>query len=658
MDGETLTQRQILLKAMEERPSDPWPKGDGHVVLAEPGSPREAKAYHEPGGLFSPAPGSFGVSFWTLDGNGRRIIAAEELPAEKIEQSFVWNEEGAPPSILTKTHEYSCRWTYKGPGRWHCELKPSKDSRTAVYVRSAGPAGGPIERLDWDGRRLLVNRRWSLKFKGHESLKALLGDEGKGKLGGETGIPSIDSPDGWACARVEAGGNALEIEIRDWEEPGFKTPLSFKSVKSGLRLELPSGDFVSSLEAQAAHLLMGFVGRQTRPGEPTNYPLEWERDGAYAVAAMARAGQIETAKELCERFAENDFFGGFGAEGDAPGSAINAIVETALASGDVEFQREVWPHIKRKAAIIREMAEAKEVIRKPWTGPIVPIHRGKGIIPVICEAAKDGLIQGTMDNHFPVLYVNAISSRGLAQAAKLAKRLGEKGEALEFAALSAKLKSAWRANFGRAELSNERTFISAVWPTWTGSPEDVAFRAALQSRWDKDRAGTARPKPPLWTYFSVAEAHQWLLLGEPEKAWEVLRYFWARQSSPGLYSCWEGDGEENSFALWEGIRGWAKPKCVTPHYWTAAETLLLQLDMLAYVDESKEEPELVVGAGIPESWAKEDLSVDGLRSSFGEIAWSWSKGRLKASLRGGRKLEVRAGRAFGAKPEIETEFMA
>ena len=60
--GAGLSQREIVKRAMGQRPEDPWPRGWGHVVLASPGSQQPAKGYHEPGGSFSPAAGSFGVS--------------------------------------------------------------------------------------------------------------------------------------------------------------------------------------------------------------------------------------------------------------------------------------------------------------------------------------------------------------------------------------------------------------------------------------------------------------------------------------------------------------------------------------------------------------------------------------------------------------------
>ena len=57
---------------MAARPSDPWPRGRGHVLLAFPGTREEDKGYHEPGGSFSPGVRSFGLAHVEVD----RVVAA------------------------------------------------------------------------------------------------------------------------------------------------------------------------------------------------------------------------------------------------------------------------------------------------------------------------------------------------------------------------------------------------------------------------------------------------------------------------------------------------------------------------------------------------------------------------------------------------------
>jgi hypothetical protein len=659
MQGAALTQRQIVLDAMSQRPADPWPRWQGHVVLGIPGSPRSQKAYHEPGGGFSPSPGSFGVSL-TLGGPSRsRIVTGDEVPVADIRQRYVWAADNGVPAIETLAPQYGCRWSMAADDVWMCawwRLPGAANSRIGLLIRSVGPAGGPVEHLDWDGRQLIVNHRWVVCFPGAEVRVHLGNEQTPGWLTLEIEATSVQAPDGWGFARVEFAGESGQVTIRD-TAPFFASPLTFTRVKSALELDLPDAAFASSLEAQAANLLMGFVGRQTCPGEPTNYPLAWERDGAYSVVAMARCGQVATAKQLAVYFADNDFFGGFGAEGDAPGSAINVLATVALVSGDVQFQKWCWPHVKRKLAYIEEMLRATEVIRKAWIGPLVPHLRGTDAPPVICQPARDGLIIGNMDGHFPALYINAMSYRGLRQAMRLAGALGVQNEVGHLPEMAERLRAGWEANLSVKEFQNERTYMTGLWPTWITQPAYEPYRSGLQQRWEGEHQQGQYPTRPLWTYFTVAEAHQWLFLDRPDNVWKTLRYFWDNQCSPGLYTYWEGEKEENSFDLWPHLRGWVAPKHVTPHYWTAAEMLLLQVDMLGYVAESGPEPVVLVGGGVPATWRSRPMRVSGLPTIVGVVGWEYDGRELHVTLRGKRPYPVRAGAGFGADVRVSAEHI-
>ncbi len=83
-------QREIVQRAAARRPDDPWPRGLAHVVLAIPGSQQPEKSYHEPGGSFSPAVGSFGVSIWVRDSAGNLKTSSDALPMNQIQQRFSW----------------------------------------------------------------------------------------------------------------------------------------------------------------------------------------------------------------------------------------------------------------------------------------------------------------------------------------------------------------------------------------------------------------------------------------------------------------------------------------------------------------------------------------------------------------------------------------
>jgi len=185
----------------------------------------------------------------------------------------------------------------------------------------------------------------------------------------------------------------------------------------------------------------------------------------------------------------------------------------------------------------------------------------------------------------------------------------------------------------------------------------VSDRDAYQGKLEARRAASHDEQDlikgrPSWTYFNLAEAHQWLPLGQPAKVWNDLRWFWNNQTSPGLYTWWEGSGEENTFHRWEQARGWVTPPHVTPHYWTAAEMLLLQLDMLAYVEPGDGKPVLVIGAGVPAAWLDKAVSVEDLPTRLGKVDWSWEKGKLTVKLRD-FKGEVRLGPAFPSSTKLK-----
>ena len=636
--------REIVKRAMQERPGDPWPRGLAHVVLATPGSQQPEKAYHEPGGSFSPAAGSFGVSIWVRDATGTLKTTSDALPMSQIHQRFCWPDPQGVPVINTSTPHYDVTWAYGAPGNAALELTSRGESheRLELVIRSVGPAGGPINKIDWNGTQLRINDSWTITI-APQPKAVWIGHEGDPDWTNQrTPARSWTGPDGWGCARIElAASRTYKVTLRNSVLPQ-PNPLHCPAVRAKLTLELPDARFADCLHAQVAHLLMGLLDRRTPPGEPTNYPLAWQRDGVAVVAGLVRAGQTEVARQLAEYFAENDFFGGFGAEGDAPGQGLRVLHDVAIRLQDPAFDLWLWPHVQRKADLILKMAATDKPLRMPYVGPIVPLHRNRNDLDLVCEPSRDGLIAGRMDFGRRSSYITAVSCSGLRGASALARRLNHDEQALLWQSTADHLQQAWLKT---TQWNEQRTYISGLWPTWIAAPQKSVYREHL--------AQFSNPKifEP-WTYFCAAVGHQWVFLDEPDRVWETLDWFWNKQTSPGLYTWWEGTGEENTFHLWENIRGWVEPPCVTPHYWTAGEMLALQVDMLAYVDESQSEPELVVGGGIPAAWISKPMRIAGLPTSAGVVDWTWKDGKACVTIHG-NPIKVRLGAAFGSAVKLE-----
>lgn len=644
-------ERAQIRDAMIDRSGDFWPRDEGHVPLGV-GLDEAAKAYVEPGGSFSPSVGSFGVSFWVRDVAGAVLRTSDTTPVDHTRSRFLSDGSG----VESETPDYVVRWSRGGSGRWDMRLTPK--ARVEVAIRSVGPAGGPLTTIRRDGDALVLADRWRIESHGLEI--ATIGVEERGWTEPSRGEPAAEArePDGWTYAflRLSAGVSEARLSIVDAEaapnDAPTTGPLLAGGVSSGLVLDLPDSRFQESIDAQVAQILHGVVGDELRPGDPVNYPLAWQRDAAVQVVALVRAGRADAARVLVRHLAEQDYYGGFGAETDAPGLSLWAIAETARAVDDPAFEAAMAEHVSRKAedilAFIDPEAEVRRDYLGPLTRPVADLDAHGVAVP-----SEDGLIHGRMDWHDPYLSLTAISLHGLQEAAFLASRRGDAADAERWSAAAEALHATWREHADDPEMNNERTGVVGLSPTFVaaGLPE---FEAALERRWaeTRDETGGFRERP-LWTYFDIAHARQWAALGRPDRAWATLEYFWASALHPGLYTLWESDHEEGQIGFWRSVRGWSRPKHVTPHYWSSAEMILLQTEMLAAADRTPGAEAIVIGAGVPPEWLSQSMSAQGLITELGRVDWRWEDSVMR--VRAPEGVALRLGPAFPEEARIVVE---
>lgn len=614
------TERQRYIQTKKLFPQADWPKETGHVILSLPGSKLVEKGYHEPGGSFSPGFGSFGISIALFDDAGKLVTSSNSIKEERFTQQI----DHTNNALITLSSTYHAQWMTKSDGSYTLNVskKEKTNSRLAIRVTSAGPSGNAIKSISMDNGNLIVNDKHKLKFS--NPVEAILFDD-------ERVQPDLNNmkkdfqafnEDGYIGMTVLIGSESVSLNVSCITcKPNKYLITTQQKVKVKVKSNEPSFD--ESIQAQIFHLKGSIVDNQTRPGDPGNYPLNWLRDGAFIVAALARSGELELSRNLIEEFAQKDFFGGFGSEADAPGLSIWAIYEVAIRS-DENYQREIWPDIERKANLILEMLYSKNNLVKEFLGPVVPTIRDKkySYLTGFTTPSKNGLITGKMDNHYPIFYVNAVSYLGLKKAAIMALTLGYEKNHKLYENEASKLKVSWEEQLAtHPDNKNQRTRISGIYPSNIVSNSTHTYQALLEDNWNAWFANDDRQSK--WTYFDVAEAHQWLHLGEEKKVWSVLNWFWNHQSSKGLYTWWEGDKEENSFELWPNVRGWSNPDNVTPHYWTAAEMLLLQLNMLVYESGELESPTITLGLGLSVDMLQSKVEVSGINTIHGKISWLW-----------------------------------
>jgi hypothetical protein len=593
------TPQQQVQSQMRTRPADPWLRNAGHIILATPGSRAEEKAYYEPGGSFSPVAGSFGVSIWMVDKDGNLKATSDSIPLDKIGQQFTDLSRKQPPGLLAKTEFYQAAWSQTKPGTWQLTLNTPANSTTrpVLMIRSVGPAGGAVNSLNWNGQRLLINDRWSLKPSA-TPVKVHLGSETlPGWIKESSSSTEWKDQRGWGYGRLElTPGQTWNIELANFTPA--PTNLNPAKISSDLVLQLPDSQFAESLNAQVTHLLMGLVGNRTRPGDPLNYSLPYLREGAYQMVALARAGQLDVAKQLSGYFAETDFINGIHPEAEIPALGIWALTAVAEQLNQPEYDRSLWPSIQRKAELIVDMLSTNR--------PGYPVVEQSQVpFSEYPDFLKMDLIAGKMDNVPGLITLDPSASimsyRALLDAAALAARVNQPAAAKRWRSEAERLQAAWGKAFERTFADKLETYTRSLWPSGIAAGNQKEVTQGLERRWSEAHDANGALRQPVVPHLNLAETHQWLLLGESDRVWNTLKWFWQHQASPGLYTWWTdnpkpGDAPR-SFSQWQWFRGWVNPPHVTPHYWTTAEMLLLQLDMLAYVNQAASEPTLVIGAG-------------------------------------------------------------
>ena len=653
VNDDTVLDHVGMLPMKRQYPNWIWNRSDSHVILGVPGSPETFKTVVEPGNSFSPGFRSYGVSSWvTVDG---KLYAPEELAATSLNWRYrdgylpvlesVWR---AGPievrsRLFTEGDVASRRiQTYFTVDLVNTSSEPIEVTLHLV-VRSFGATGGPITALEFDGRDVLVNEAVALTFDTEPDVTRAVASEGGVDIstvlrdGSPPSSSSAVDALGWASGsadfilRLAPGETATRRATAflhsgdaalDWLHRRRGLPFEGGDVEAfltrwrqllPLSFDLPDKRFGEAMLAQIAYLAMSTVGLEPRIS-PISYPLWWLRDGSYVLVALEKGGFREWVDKAIRNVAMREPFGGFGAEGDGASQLIWLISEHYLMTGDLDFLRDNFPHIQRNADLLFRMRRATAPVfgRTEIRTPEMMLQAQADLM---AAPAKDDLIMGRMDWHFPRFWINGWAYFALTRAALCAEALGLDGEGYrrEAAEILEALNKLKPAEFG----DDERDFNSAFWPTAWASPDDEIITERFGHFWDTVRfpGGTHSPERE-WTYFEAGQAHNQMILGDRDRTWVSIEYFLSTHTAPGLYTYHEGIGDENTSLQWQRSRGWDTIRHVTPHGWTSAELFLLLRDALI-----RELPggALAVGTGIPDRWLDEDFSVRGLPSHFGLV---------------------------------------
>jgi len=658
---------------LHEHPEWLPPRSDVRVFLGEPGAPEATKTTVEPGNVFSPGMMTFGVTWWLRFTDTGNFFATETASLEALNWSY---EEGYLPVIHCRVNTHGIHILHSlfqdGTAeersesvcaRLILENHSSKPRSVQVFIalRSLGPAGGEVRQLavGADGCSLWNPKRNDPLLGASQKPGAIgcgVGDPTVSARHGQvpearqvqddegwcfgllrydvhlapgepwevaydcpqqTAGPAWEALSGTASPHPEAFTDRMKMQMQVWRE-------RFR----GIELEVPDEDFRNAFFAGVQHMLTATVGEQPRIAA-LSYPLPWLRDSVFIVRCFDLAGFHVHARGASDFIGRNDFFGGFGAEGDAPGEGLWALVQHYRITRDREWLASIYPAILRKVDWIKRMRRAEKPIQVLQDAPTLAFTHAQRTSGVICLPAKDGIIQGTMDFgvDYSLGWVNHWAICGLREAAHAADVLGYPEDADAFRVEANDLQTALRqyAMSHPAFLTYERTTNSLLWPTRAWADDFETIREPFDEWWRKNRGDGINFQPePYWLYFEESQAHNALLIGSRERAWQAVDYRLRHQDLPGLYGWREGGsgvGTENAtrgVTLIPFLRGCQKFDSITPHGWSQAEMWLLQRAML--VEEW--EDGLLLFAGIPQHWLQPDarIAFHGFPTWYGKVS--------------------------------------
>jgi hypothetical protein len=449
------------IEALATHPDWVAPRSDKRVFLGQPGAPEATKTTVEPGNAFSPGMLTFGVTWWLRFPDRGEFFATEEAPLDSLRWRF---EDGFLPVVV-------CEATVDGLAVRHSlfqdgdasarseaicgeiELTAAAPTRVELFVslRSLGPTGGLVSELAAgdDGASLLLPSR---------GLVVLAADRRADAAGCGVGDPSplarvgevpptlqVADPDGWCYGVLRydvslAAGEAWRLRFDcpqqtygnlEDELPGsaIAAPEAFEVRRDAhlvtwrdrlerVALDVPDRAFRDAFFAGLQHMLVATVGDQPRIA-PLAYPLPWLRDSVFIVRCLDLAGLHDDARRLTEYCARNDFFGGFGAEGDSPGQGIWAIVQHFRLTGDRAWLARCTRRSAARRSGCSGCAGPTARSRSSSTRRRSPYTHAERTSGVICVAAADGVIRGSMDHgiEYSIGWINQWAVLGLREAA-------------------------------------------------------------------------------------------------------------------------------------------------------------------------------------------------------------------------------------------------
>ena len=398
-----------------------------------------------------------------------------------------------------------------------------------------------------------------------------------------------------------------------------------------VRINLPStaSRYPETVRANLAWILINRDGPAIQPGS-RSYERSWIRDGALTSAALLRLGQYKEVREFIEWYSRFQFENGKipccvdsrGAdpvpENDSHGEFIYLIAEYYRHTGDRTVLERTWPNVSRAVAFMDSLRHSR--MTEEYRTPDKRVFFGLMPQSISHEGYSAKPMHSYWDDFFAL--------RGFKDAAEIASVLG-KPEAKRYGEMRDEFRKDFYASIslsmkqhnidyipGAAELGD----FDATSTTIAVNPGDEGPRlpgTSLARTFDKYLTNFRNRRDSAnwdgYTPYEWRTVGTFVRLGEKAKAHEIADFFFEHQR-PKEWRHWAEVVYRDSL----------KPAFIgdMPHTWVGSDFIRSTLDMFSF--EREADSTLVIGAGIPERWVREEngVAVSGLSTHYGPLSYT------------------------------------
>ena len=397
-------------------------------------------------------------------------------------------------------------------------------------------------------------------------------------------------------------------------------------------IALPSsaGRVSESLRANLAYILINRDGPAIQPGS-RSYERSWIRDGSLTSTALLRLGHYSEVREFLDWYAGFQFENGKipccvdarGSdpvpENDSHGEFIYLVAEYFRHTGDTATLTRMWPHVAKAFTFMDSLRESRRTSEFQSADKRVFF----GLLPQ--SISHEGYSAKPMHSYWDDFF----ALRGFKDAAFIAQVL-RKPELTRFCAardtfqvdLHRSIELAMKNHNidyvpGAAELGDfdaTSTTVGVDPAEELGTTIEPAIRRTFDRYYENFRKRRDGGKPwEIYTPYEWRVAGTFVRLGQRERARELMNFFFQGQRPKEWHQWAEVVWEKKDTARFIGDM---------PHTWVGSDFIRSTLDMFAYERDS--DSSLVIAAGLPESWLRENngVSIKGLSTHYGRLSYS------------------------------------